>query len=135
MPDDLEAHQQACDSTGRLIRNMRRLLIFQIIMVGLMTAALAGYDGFLAAKSSLFGGMIVLMNTGLMMLHEKRAAIQAQDDAQRILKHVYLCAVERLVLTLVLFAIGLVGLKLMPLQLLLGFIAGQLAAFLNGLSH
>lgn len=135
MPDEFEAHQRACDFTGRLIRNMRRLLIFQIIMVGLMTAALAGLDGFLAAKSSLFGGMIVLMNTGLMMLHEKRAAIQAQNDAQRILKHVYLCAVERLVLTLVLFAIGLVGLKLMPLQLLLGFIAGQLAAFLNGLSH
>jgi len=135
LPDYFEAHQRACDYTGRLIRNMRRLLIFQIIMVGMMTAALAGLDGFLAAKSSLFGGIIVLMNTGLMMLHEKRAAIQAQDDAQRILKHVYLCAVERLVLTLVLFAIGLVGLKLMPLQLLLGFIAGQLAAFLNGLSH
>ncbi len=114
---------------------MRRLLIFQIIMVGLITAVLASFDGFLAAKSSLFGGMIVLMNTGLMMLHDKRAARQAPDDAQRILKYVYLCAVERLVLTLVLFAIGLVALKLMPLQLLLGFIAGQLAAFLNGLSH
>ena len=114
---------------------MRRLLIFQIIMVGLMTAVLAGMDGFLAAKSSLFGGMIVLMNTGLMMMHDKSAAHHAPEDAQRILKYVYLCAAERLVLTLVLFAIGLVALKLMPLQLLLGFIAGQLAAFLNGLSH
>jgi len=114
---------------------MRRLLIYQIIMVALVTAAMAGFGGFLAAKSSLFGGMIVLMNTGLMMLHDKRAAKQAPDDAQRILKYVYLCAVERLVLTLVLFVVGLVALQLMPLPLLLGFISGQLAAFLNGLSH
>ena len=115
--------------------SMRRLLIFQIMIVGVITAVMAVMYGVLAAKSSLFGGMIVLMNTGLMMMHEKRAAQRANDDAQRILKYVYLCAAERLVLTLVLFAIGLVALKLLPLYLLLGFIAGQLAAFLNGLSH
>ena len=114
---------------------MRRLLIFQIILVGLVTAVLAGMFGIQAARSALFGGIIVLLNTGLMMLHEKRAAHRAGDDAQRILKYVYLCAAERLLLSLILFAVGLVALKLMPLPLLLGFIAGQLAAFLNGLSH
>jgi len=114
---------------------MRRLLIFQIISVLCVTALGAVLAGTLAAKASLFGGMIVLLNTGLMMMHEKRAARRANDDAQRILKYVYLCAVERLVLTLVLFAIGLVALKLLPLYLLLGFIAGQLAAFINGLSR
>ncbi len=114
---------------------MRRLLILQIVLVGLVTVVMAGlYDG-LAAKSALFGGIIVFLNTGLMILHEKRAAHQAGNDAQRILKYVYLCAVERLLLSLILFAVGLVALKLMPLPLLLGFIAGQLAAFLNGLSH
>jgi len=115
--------------------SMRRLLIFQTMMVVCVTALLAVMYGVFAAKSSLFGGMIVLMNTGLMIMHEKRAAQQADNDAQRILKYVYLCAVERLVLTLILFAVGLVALKLMPLPLLLGFISGQLAAFLNGLSH
>ena len=114
---------------------MRRLLIYQIILVGIVTLSLVWMEGLLAAKSSLFGGMIVLMNTGLMMLHDKRAAQSDNNDAQRILKYVYLCAVERLVLTLVLFAVGLVALKLLPLPLLLGFIAGQLGAFLNGLSH
>lgn len=100
-----------------------------------MAAVMAGMIGALGAKSGLFGGLIVLMNTGLMIMHEKRAAQQADNDAQRILKYVYLCAAERLVLTLILFAVGLVALKLMPLPLLLGFISGQLAAFLNGLSH
>jgi F0F1-type ATP synthase assembly protein I len=114
---------------------MRRLLIIQIILVGMVTAVMAGIYDIQAAKSALFGGIIVLLNTGLMMLHEKRAAYRAGGDAQRIVKHVYLCAVERLILTLILFAVGFVALKLMPLPLLLGFIAGQLAAFLNGLSH
>jgi len=114
---------------------MTRLLIFQIISVCLMTAFLAVMYGSLAAKASLFGGMIVLLNTGLMMMHERRAAQRAGQDAQRILKYMYLCVVERFILALVLFAIGLVALKLLPLYLLLGFIAGQLAAFLNGISH
>jgi ATP synthase protein I len=114
---------------------MRRLLIFQIILVGLVFVLTAVFYGSLAAKSALFGGIIVLLNTGLMVHHEKRAANQAGDNAQRILKYVYLCAAERLILSLILFAVGLVALKLMPLPLLLAFIAGQLAAFLNGLSH
>ena len=114
---------------------MRRLLIFQVISVCLMTAFLGVMYGSLAAKASLFGGIIVLLNTGLMITHEKRAAQRAGQDAQRILKYMYLCVAERLILTLVLFVIGLVALKLLPLYLLLGFIAGQLAAFLNGLSH
>jgi len=114
---------------------MRRLLIFQIILICLVTAVIGVMFGLLAAKASLFGGMIVLLNTGLMMMHERRAAQRAGQDAQRILKYMYLCVVERLILVLVLFAIGLVALKLLPLYLLLGFIAGQLAAFLNGISH
>lgn len=113
---------------------MRRLLILQIIMVSLVSAGAGMYAGPLAVKASLFGGMIALLNTGLMMLHEKRA-VSAGQDAQRILKYIYLCAVERMILSLGLFAMGLVALKLLPLQLFLGFIAGQVAAFLNGLSH
>lgn len=113
---------------------MRRLLIFQIILVTLLTLVLAFLEGYMAAKAGLFGGMIALMNTGLMMLHNKRAQ-SGDDDAKRVIKYVYLCAVERMLLTLVLFAVGLVALKLMPLPLLSGFIAAQLAAFLNGLSR
>lgn len=114
---------------------MHRLLKLQFILVAILVTGIALLAGTEAFKAALFGGMIALMNTGLMMLHEKRAAKRADNDAQRILKYVYLCAVERLVLTLVLFVVGLVALKLMPLYLLTGFITGQLAAFLNGLSH
>jgi len=114
---------------------MRRLLIFQLISVTLVAVMAGLIAGTLAVKASLFGGIIVLLNTGLMIMHEKRAAQRSGQDAQRILKYVYLCAAERLILTLILFAIGLVALKLLPLYLLLGFIAGQIAAFLNGISH
>lgn len=113
---------------------MRRLLIFQVIAVIFMTAVLAGLSGSLAAKASLFGGLMVLLNTGLMIFHEKRAALRAGQDASRTLKYMYMCVAERFIMTIVLFAIGLVALELLPLYLLLGFIAGQLAAFLNGLS-
>jgi len=113
---------------------MRRLLVFQIILVVLLTLILAILEGYLAAKAGLFGGMIALMNTGLILLHDKRAQ-RSNDDANRVIRYVYLCAVERMLLTIILFAVGLVALKLMPLPLLLGFIAAQLAAFLNGLSR
>ncbi len=114
------------------MNSMRRLLIFQVISVLLVAGILGSTVSPMAAKAGLFGGIIVLLNTGLMMMHNKRAA---QQDAQVILKYVYLCAAERLILTLILFAIGLLALKLLPLYLFLGFIAGQLAAFLNGISH
>ncbi|NOY66823.1 MAG: hypothetical protein GXP13_05390 [Gammaproteobacteria bacterium] len=114
---------------------MRRLLIFQVISALLVAGILASAVSPLAAKAGLFGGIIVLLNTGLMMMHNKRAAQQSDQDAQVILKYVYLCAAERLILTLILFAIGLLALKLLPLYLFLGFIAGQLAAFLNGIGH
>jgi len=113
---------------------MRRLLIFQVILVGIVTAGFAVTQGLAPAKASLYGGLMALFNTGLMILHEKRAAHCSDNEAQRIVKHMYLCVVERMVLTLVLFVVGLVALKLLPLQLMLGFIAGQVAAFLNGLS-
>jgi len=114
---------------------MHRLLKLQFILIGLLVLGLAVLVGTEAFRAALFGGIIALMNTGLMILHERRAAHRADNDAQRILKYLYLCVVERLVLTLVLFVVGLVALKLMPLYLLTGFITGQLAAFLNGLSH
>lgn len=109
-------------------------MIFQSVVVALLTLVLLQVVGYLAAKAGLFGGMIALMNTGLMLLHDKRAQ-SSDDDAKRVIKYVYLCAIERMLLTIILFAVGLVALKLMPLPLLLGFIAAQLAAFLNGLSR
>ena len=114
---------------------MRRLLILQAILIGLLTVIVAVMVGPIAAKACLFGGIIALLNTGLMIMHEKRAAQRAGDDTKRIVKHLYLCAIERMIMSLVLFAIGLIALKLLPLYLFAGFIAGQLAAFLNGLSH
>ena len=104
-------------------------------MIGLLTIIVAAAVGPIAAKASLFGGIIALLNTGLMIMHEKRASERAGNDAKQIVKHMYLCVIERMVMALVLFAIGLIALKLLPLYLFAGFIAGQVAAFLNGLSH
>jgi len=113
---------------------MRRLLILQVIFIVAISIGLASTVGLAPAKASLFGGIMALLNTGLMILHEKRAADRAGDNAQRIIRHMYLCVVERLLLTLILFVVGLVALKLLPLYLLIGFITGQVAALLNGLS-
>jgi hypothetical protein len=114
---------------------MRRLLIIQVIIIGLLTLTVLLLVGAAAAKACLFGGIIALLSTGLMILHERRATRRAGDDARLIVRHLYLCAAERMLLVGVLFAMGLIALNLMPLYLIAGFIAGQVAAFLNGISH
>jgi ATP synthase protein I len=106
---------------------MRNILIFQTLFVLVGTGFSIWQFDATVAKSTLFGGLIAVINSLQMLRHLHRAARVAGSDANRNVKIFYLCAMERLVMTLALFAIGLGALKLAPLPLICGFIIGQFA--------
>lgn len=83
------------------------------------------------ARGVLFGGLITVINSLQLLRHLHRADRVAGCDANRNVRILYLCAMERLVMTLALFAISLGALKLAPLPVICGFILGQ-AALLIG---
>ena len=103
---------------------MHRIVIVQTILVTLVTILFAATQGTAAAKAAIFGGMIAIMNSLLLLWHKRRTSRLAADDAQGSMRIFFACAAERFFLTVILFAAGLGALKLMPIPLLSCFIAG-----------
>ncbi len=112
-------------------RDTRNVLLIQLLITAVITAVAGALSGKPVAIAALFGGLIVASNTLLQLWHMRRAGRIAKEDAERILRIVYRCAAERIFSTVALFLIGLVALKLNPLGLLVGFIAGQMAIVLT----
>ncbi len=112
-------------------RDTRNVLLIQLLITAVITAVAGVLSGKPVAIAALFGGLIVASNTLLQLWHMRRAERIAKEDAERILRIVYRCAAERIFSTVALFLIGLVALKLNPLGLLVGFIAGQMAIVLT----
>lgn len=114
---------------------IRNILIFQILFVlSCVGLSIWQFDA-VVAKAALYGGLIAIINSLQLLRHLHRAERIAGDDANGNVRIFYLCAMERLVMTIALFAIGLGALKLAPLPVISGFILGQLALFFGGLKN
>jgi ATP synthase protein I len=117
-------------------RVVNRLIIVQAILtivVALAYLAFQQTNGFLAA---LFGGSITLSGTLLMAWRISRAADAASPGQMSGGKHqgyveIYIGAIQKFVLTLVLMAFGMGYLKLDPLAILIGFAVTQLSFIAN----
>ncbi len=105
-------------------QGIRRLLFYQLLLV-LATAAvfLAIFDS-LSAFSVLCGGGIAAGNALLAARCARRDAQAPERTPQQSLAALYICMVQRFVMIAVLFALVMGGLKLDPLAVLAGFIAG-----------
>ena len=112
-------------------RESRNLLLIQLVIAAVIAVAAGALYGKPWATASLYGGLIAAANTLLQLWHMRRAERIAKEDAERILRIVYRCAAERTFSTIALLLIGLVTLKLEPLALLVGFLAGQAAVVLT----
>jgi len=103
----------------------------QLVLVGLAAVSFFTLSGRLQALSVLFGGAMAVLN--LLMLEWRRYQAdtgQALTAGQSIWA-LYRSAIERFALVLALFALGMGVLRLEPLPLLTGFIAGQLGLFVT----
>jgi len=80
-----------------------------------------------AAKSFVYGSSIALVSTLLLAWRMGQGAKPEDRDASRVLRQAYRAAIERFVWVIFLLAVGFRLLKLAPLWMLAGFVAGQAA--------
>lgn len=112
-------------------RVVYRLIIVQVILtfiVALAYFAFQNINGFFAA---LFGGSITLSGTVLMAWRISRAGEAASTEKQQGYIEIYIGAIQKFVLTLVLMALGMGYLQLNPLAILVGFAFTQLSFIAN----
>lgn len=118
----------------RYASGMHRVLTVQVVLIALAAAGGFYLGGLPAAEAALFGGAIALINTLLLAwrLHRGRRPLHA--DPGRHLRSFYASAIERFATVALLFAAGIGLLDLMPGALIAGFIVGQLALLISGLT-
>lgn len=125
------------DETGRVNTAggvLRRVLVMQLVLVGGVTLGYAGLAGFTQAQAAAYGGAIALAATGLLMWQAGRIHRVAGLDTGHNMRFLYRSWLERLVLITAFFAIGIVLLRLQVPAMIAGFITGQAAVVIEGLS-
>ena len=111
---------------------VRRLILLQVGFVAATSAVFLAVYGIFTAVSVWYGGGIAATN-GLVQARCLYRDTQApQRSPQQSLVAVYVCVVQRFLLVALLFALGLGALKLEPLAVLAGFVAGQVALVISG---
>ncbi|MBS1148216.1 MAG: hypothetical protein H6R08_2392, partial [Proteobacteria bacterium] len=78
-----------------------------------------------AALAALFGGLVALAVSAVLVWHERQSKRHPEWDQHRLFKMFIRAGVERLFVLAGLLAVGLAGLKLSPLPLLLGLLLAQ----------
>lgn len=123
------------DSAERQIADKaRRVIAFQVVAAVLVAAGFYAAKGAWEAQSALYGGFVSMFAAVLLRRGVQRAAAQAAErDPKQVMATLYLGAVQRFVLVLALFGLGLAVFKLAPLATVAGFGAAQLV-YLMGMS-
>jgi ATP synthase protein I len=94
--------------------------------LALIAAVIGGvFAGFDAALAALFGGLVALAVSTVLVWHERQSRRHPEWDQHRLFKMFIRAGVERLLVLVGLLAVGLGGLKLSPLPLLLGLLLAQ----------
>jgi len=100
---------------------MRRQLIFIGIFVGLAAGIAFTIEGGVGIAAVLFGSGISLNNLFLQHRFLRRAKSQARANAEKNLRLMMSCSIQRFIATVVLFALGMGALQLPPLAVIGGF--------------
>jgi ATP synthase protein I len=111
---------------------MRKQLGFQLVLITVASMVFFTLGNAVQAGSVWFGGAIATAN--LLLLEWRRMAADSGPalSAAASLRLLYRTALERFVLVVTLFVLGLGVLRLEPLALLTGFIVGQVALIVTG---
>ena len=120
--------EQSPSSVGHEIAAQGRRVIGAQIVAGMLAATGFGIaQGVWAAQSGLFGAFISVFAAVMLRRGVQRASQIAGQDPKTAMLTLYMGAVVRFVLVLILFGVGLAGLKLSPLPVIVGFGLAQLA--------
>jgi len=114
-----------------LAERTRRIVGFQILASVVIAIGFLIGVGVAQGRSALYGGMVAVVLTILLSRGVKRAEVTAARDPQKSMVILYVGAVQRFVLALVAFALGLAVLKLEPMAVFIGFAAAQFSYLIN----
>ena len=112
-------------------KTMRKQLIFIGIFVGLAAGVAFYIVGNAGIVGILFGAGITLNNIFLQHWYMRRAKTQARADAEKNLRLMMSCAIQRFIATVVLFALGMGALQLLPLPVISGFGVALIAQYVG----
>jgi ATP synthase protein I len=106
-------------------------MFFAYALQGAMIAAAATLTwvwlGVEVASAVLYGGVVALVNIGLLVWRWRRGQYHYHCKGERHLRQFRRSSLERFIVVGIMLAAGMVGLKFGSLSVLLGFIVGQVA--------
>jgi ATP synthase protein I len=115
-----------------LASGLRKLVVVQLLFIAATSGMFFILAGSFQALSVWSGGAIALTNAVLLEWRRARAAGGRAQSAGESMRLLYRTAIDRFVLVALLFAVCLGVLKLDPLAVMTGFIAGQLGLIFIG---
>ena len=104
-----------------------RTAVLQIIISVIAGVVAYALEGKAEAGAALYGGVVALIGTLLLLWRMKSNKHKTLKEAQQHLWLFYRSGVERFLVISIFLAIGMVTFKLVPLAVLVGFVASQLA--------
>ncbi len=113
-------------------RQTRSIIAAQIVIGALVAAGFGMAHGMAGAQAALYGAFVSVFVATLLRRGINRASQIAGQDPKTAMLTLYVGAVVRFVLVLILFGVGLAGLKLLPLPVIVGFGLAQ-CAYLIGM--
>jgi hypothetical protein len=114
------------DAEAKEKKIARQVILFQIVVTlfgAIIAYSIKGTPQFAIAVLS--GGGISVVNAALLAWRMVRAALHPAHEAHHQLRLMYLYAIERFLVVLVLLCMCIAVLKLSPPALLAGFVTGQ----------
>lgn len=111
-----------------------KMLAVQAMLISCVAWGFFAYQGQTAAQAAMYGGLIVMINVWMMNRRVRAAAQLAQVANGKEIRVLYVAAVQRFVLTLVWFILGMGWLSLPPIPMLIAFALAQTGYFIGGLS-
>lgn len=120
------------DSASREINDAaRKLILLQVGVSVVIAVAFFMAMGQGEALAAFYGGVISIVIAFLLGRGVVRAAEAARQDHKKSMLILYVGALQRFILVLVLFGIGLKGLGLPFIPMIVGFAGAQLAYLIN----
>lgn len=109
--------------------------VLLVLQLALVAVAVGGYlfaQGGGAAQATAYGGGLAMLNTWLLGRRVLRASEIAKTHPGQETMVLYVGVVQRFMVVVTLFGLGMGWLGLQPVPLLIGFAVAQLAYFVNG---
>lgn len=122
-------------SAQELIVKARKVIGLQVLIGGLVVAGFFLGKGVLEALSAAYGGLISIILAFLLSRGVVQAGYTEQQNPKKSTAILYMGAVQRFLLVLALFGLGLALLELEPLAVVIGFALPQLAFVVMAVSY